>query len=243
MNFGDLERHFARGVRFFLLCSPHNPVGRVWTQHELATLADLVLRYEVTVFSDEIHGDLVFREHKHIPFASLSREISERTLTCVSPTKTFNLAGLSVSAIIAPNTAMREKIASELFRCSIDDTHTFGIVAFETAFRDCEPWLQELMPYLENNRNLITETLQPFASKVRCYAPEGTYLAWLDFSSTGWTPEVLAKNLIHKAGVALEPGAKFGSMAGQFSRLNFACPEVILKEGLDRIIKMLREQT
>jgi cystathionine beta-lyase len=243
IDFENLESHFARGVRFFLFCSPHNPVGRVWTQKELETLANLALRYEVTIFSDEIHCDLVYQDYKHIPFASLSPEISERTLTCVSPTKTFNLAGLSVSAIIASNSTMRGKVAAELFRCSIDDTHTFGIVAFETAFRDCEPWLHELMVYLENNRNLIAKTLRPFESKVRCYAPEGTYLAWLDFSKTRWNPEVLAKNLITNAGVALEPGSKFGSMSGQFSRLNFACPEVTLKEGLDRIVNMLQEHT
>jgi cystathionine beta-lyase len=193
----------------------------------------------VTVLSDEIHCDLIFSGHKHIPFASLGKEVANRTITCVSPTKTFNLAGIAVSAVIVPNQVIREQLAAAFLRYSIDLTNTFAVVAFETAFREGGAWLDELLIYLRKNQNTIQKHLVPHAQRVDFHASEGTYLAWIDFRKTGWSADTLAHNLVHSAGVAVEPGTKFGTAGAGFARLNFACPNHVIVEAMTRIEQML----
>ncbi len=240
MDFNHLELCFAKGAKFFILCSPHNPVGRVWTKTELSRLAEIIIRYNVTVLSDEIHCDLVFSGHKHTPLASVSSDLRNNVITCVSPTKTFNLAGMSTSAIIVSNPKLRQQIEAAFLRYSIDHTNLFGVVAFESAFRNGAEWLDELLKYLECNRDFIAQFLSQFPNKVTVKKPEGTYLAWLDFAASGWDEKEISHKLIHEAGLALEPGAKFGSAATRFSRLNFACPRSILEQAVVQFEKILR---
>jgi cystathionine beta-lyase len=239
MDFSHLESLFASGTRHFIFCSPHNPVGRVWTKSELETLRDLVIKYNVTVFSDEIHCDIVFPGHKHTPFVTLDEELQNHVVTCVSPTKTFNMAGLAVSAIIVPNKTMRQKIEGAFLRYSVDLTNTFAVEAFEAAFTHGEAWLNELLLYLQSNIEVIEKSLAPHSEKVRLRRPEGTYLAWLDFRGTQWNSQKLAQKLVQDAGLALEPGTKFGESGSGFARLNFACPQSTLTEALTRLEKIL----
>ncbi len=239
MDFNHLESLFASGARYFILCSPHNPVGRVWTKQELETLRDLVLKYNVTVLSDEIHCDIVFPGHTHTPFVSLDENLQNNVVTCVSPTKTFNLAGLAVSAIVVPNKILRHKIEEAFLRYSVDFTNAFAIAAFETAFTQGGPWLDGLLRYLQDNVALIETSLAPHSSKVRLRKPEGTYLAWLDFRSTQWSSQELSHKLVHEAGLALEPGTKFGEAGKGFARLNFASPRSVITEALARLQSIL----
>jgi cystathionine beta-lyase len=211
----------------------------VWTKKELETLRDLVIKHNVTVLSDEIHSDIVLPGHTHTPFVTLDEELQNHVVTCVSPTKTFNLAGLAASAIIVPNKIMRRKIEDAFLRCSLDLTNSFAVEAFEAAFTHGEAWLNELLLYLQKNVELIEKSLTPHAAKVRMRKPEGTYLAWLDFRDTHWNSQELAHKLVHEAGLALEPGSKFGEAGSGFARLNFACPQSTLVEALTRLEKIL----
>lgn len=239
MDFDHLEYLFANESKYFLFCHPHNPVGRVWNECELSRLAALVQHYGVTVFSDEIHRDLVFSSHKHIPLASLIDANNSRVVTCVSPTKTFNIAGIAASAIVVSNPEVRKVLESELIRYSVDAPNTFAIEAFEAAFAHGETWLNALVAYLEKNRDFLFASLKPFEHKVKMLNPEGTYLAWIDFRNCGWPADVLAKKLVKDAGVALEPGTKFGGAGEGFARLNFACPQSVLQEAVRRIQTIL----
>jgi cystathionine beta-lyase len=235
MDFEHLESLFANESKHFIFCSPHNPVGRVWTRQEIERLATLIVRYNVTVFSDEIHCDLVFPGHKHTPLVSIAEELQNHVVTCLSPTKTFNLAGLAVSAVIIPNHTFRTAIKNAFLRYSIDEPNLFGIEAFEAAFTHGENWLNNLLTYLNENRLLVEKCFSHSDSRIQFCKPEGTYLAWLNFNSLGWDAQTLAHKLVHEAGLALEPGLKFGYAGEGFARLNFACTRSVLSKALRHI--------
>lgn len=241
MDFDDLESKLSPSVKMMILCSPHNPVGRVWSEADLTRLAELCLKHNVLLLSDEIHGDLVFKGHRHIPLAMLGPEIAANTVTFTAPSKTFNLAGLYTSATIISNPQLRKKFNALLEVLSVGEGNVFGIAACEAAYNGGEPWLEELLPYLEANADYLEHFIKSKIPQVKMTKPECTYLAWLDFSSLGMDGPELRNFLIHQAKVGLNDGITFGKEGAGFARLNFGCPRALLEEGLQRIKKAIKE--
>ena len=219
-------------TRFFLLCNPHNPVGRVFTRDELTRLAEVCLRRGLAIVADEIHCELTLDGRRHTPIASLAPEISERTITLMAPSKTFNLAGLKCSVAIIPNAALREKFVAGRVDL-VQTVNVLGYAAAFAAYRDGQPWLDELLRYLEANRDFVVEYVRARLPGVAVAPPEATYLAWLDCRNAGPAAPDPFTFFLEKARVALSDGALFG--AGGFVRLNFGCPRSILTEALDRM--------
>ena len=241
MDFDDLERKLDPTVKMLVLCSPHNPVGRVWSQADLHRLADICLKRKIIILSDEIHGDLVFRGYKHIPVASLNPEVAAQTVTFTAPSKTFNLAGLYTSATVISNPELRQKFNTLLEVLSISEGNVFGIAACEAAYNYGDAWLAELLDYLERNADYLADFVNRQIPDVKVIKPECTYLAWLDFTALGLAGPDLKSFLVHRAKVGLNDGTTFGREGEGFARLNFGCPRVLLQEGLQRIEKAVRE--
>ena len=236
-DFADLEKKLQdKRCKVFLLCSPHNPVGRVWTREELAELGDLCCKYDVKIISDEIHADLVFTPNRHVPMASVSPEIAARTVTCMAPTKTFNMAGLPAAHMIIPNEELRRGVAQV---CSASGQGLWGVMplaAATAAYGRGEPWLDGLLAYLKGNLALLHESF-PAGAPITALETEGTYLAWLDCRGLGLNGEELDDFFLKKAGIWLDGGTMFGAGGEGFQRLNFACPRSVLQKAIDRIKK------
>ncbi len=241
IDFVDFERKIKSGVKAFILCSPHNPVGRVWRKDELEKMADLCLAHDVLIFSDEIHADLAFKEHQHVPIASLSEEISQQTITFMSPTKTFNLAGLQISYIIAENTKMRTKLANELNRQGMNMMNTIGVIALEAVYPQGRPWLDDLLEVISENKHYVKERLEKETS-LKVIDSEGTYLLWIDCESLGLSPDELNDFFVKTAKVGLNRGSSYGKLGNQFMRMNIACPKEIVIEGTNRIINAINKK-
>lgn len=240
MDFDDLESKIDSRVKMLMLCSPHNPVGRVWDKDELEKLSNICLRHNIIIVSDEIHSDIVYNGKKHIPIASLNEAVLQNTITFIAPSKTFNIAGLSTSATIIPNKKLREKFENTIESLEINSSNVFGIVALESAYKYGEEWLEELLKYLEGNINLLMDFARSNSHKVNITKPEGTYLAWLNFKKLNMKHDKLVEFMINKVKVGLNSGLDFGSQGEGFLRLNFACPRTLLEEGLNRIEKALK---
>lgn len=241
INFEDFEQKVKENhVKLFLLCSPHNPVGRVWTKEELKKITAICRKYDVIVVSDEIHEDFVFNG-KHQVFADLSEDAKNRTITCTAPSKTFNLAGLQVSNIWIANPKLREKFKKQIAAAGYSQLNTLGLTACEAAYRYGGEWHAELLGYLKSNLNFLREFLQTRLPEVKLIEPEGTYLVWLDFGSLGLTEEQREELLTKKAGIWLDSGAIFGAAGEGFERINIACPRSILKDALERIERAVRQ--
>ncbi len=239
IDFADFERRLREDrVRAVLFCSPHNPVGRVWDRDELERVAELCLRYDAAVISDEIHSDLVFSPKRHIPFASLSEQIAARTVTCVAPTKTFNLASVEASEVIIADPQLRRAVRREMAANCRADINTFAIAATKAVYRDGEDWFDSLLQYLDESRRILCEAFGK-GGAIRVRPPEGTYLAWLDCRRLGLSDDALNKLLIDKAHVRLHKGSTFGAGGAGFARLNFACPHSVLREAIARIRSVL----
>ena len=237
-----LSRNSKTGVKAFILCSPHNPVGRVWSKEELQKMADLCLAHNVLIISDEIHADLVYSDYKHTPIASLSEEIAQHAITCMSPTKTFNLAGLQASYMVIPDQRKRVTIQKQLGLQGFNMLNTFGVIALEAAYKHGEDWLNELMDVFEENKRYARERLMKETSNaIHVIDSEATYLHWLDCSKLMLDDQTLQQFMITKAKVGLNAGSSYGKQGEQFMRLNIACPKEILKEGIDRIIHACKE--
>ncbi|HEY8362248.1 MAG TPA: MalY/PatB family protein [Tissierellaceae bacterium] len=234
MDFESLEEKL-KVSKVFMLCSPHNPVGRVWTREELNKLAELCLKHNVFVISDEIHCDLIYKGHKHINTASLSKEMEQNTITLIAPSKTFNIAGLYTSIAIIPNEEIRKKYQEEIEVLEIGHTSIFGIEALEAAYSYGEEWLEELLVYLEGNVDYAVDYINNRIPKIKVIKPEGTYLLWLDCRELGLNQEDLKKLMLEKAKVLLNDGETFGKEGEGFLRLNIGCPRVLLEEALKRI--------
>ena len=239
MDFDDLEKKIDSSVKMLFLCNPHNPVGRVWTEEELKRLGEICERHDLIIVSDEIHSDIVFKGFRHVPIASLSPELAARTITCIAPSKTFNIAGLSTSAIIIPNKRIRDNYTAVLDFLHIDGGNIFGTFALETAYRKGEPWLEELIEYLEGNVNFIEDYLKENIPSIKLVRPEATYVPFLDCRGLGLSNGALFDLLINKARVAMNNGAWFGKGGEGFMRINIATPRALIKEGLDRIARAL----
>ena len=235
MDFADLEEKFSSGVKMMILCNPHNPVGRVWQRDELERLGRLCLAHDVIVISDEIHGDLIYKDYHHIPFASLSPELANQSIVCTAPSKTFNLAGLQTSNLIIPNVAFREAFKKSLSLTGVHNPNVFGITALEAAYRHGWDWLAQLMNYIKGNSDFLISFLDQELAQIQAIQPEGTYLIWLDFRSLGMEPKSLQEFLVHKAGVGLNAGYQFGPGGEGFARLNLGCSHSVVEEGLQRI--------
>ncbi|MBN1149706.1 pyridoxal phosphate-dependent aminotransferase [candidate division WOR-3 bacterium] len=223
------------GAKIFILCSPHNPVGRVWTSKELQEMGQICLENGVLVLSDEIHGDLVYEGFKHIPFAALSKDFSMNSLTMLSPAKTFNVAGLHESAIMTENKSLRDRIASQIFSLGLYTSNAFGALTFRSVYSQGDEWYENLMIYLSENRKKVIEFFDSEIEGVSMHPPEATYLAWIDFEGTGFSEEELDFLLVKQAGVALEQGIKFSPNCAEFKRLNFGLTKMILETALERI--------
>jgi len=233
IDFDAFERAIDARTRLFILCNPHNPVGRVYRPEELEQLAEICLRRNVVICSDEIHCDLVFANHRHTPIASLAPEIARRTITLMAPSKTFNIAGLQCAFAVIPDAEIRRQFqrASQGLVCHLN---LMGQTAALAAYRYGKPWLEDLLAYLQSNRDYLVETVQNELPGVCVVPPEGTYLAWLDCRDAG-LPESPFKFFIKEARVALEEGKKYGTAGEGFARLNFGCPRSLLAEALERM--------
>ncbi|WP_186576424.1 MalY/PatB family protein [Aquibacillus kalidii] len=235
IDFEDFEAKLKQGVKVFILCNPHNPVGRVWSKPELAKMAALCKKHDVTIFSDEIHADLIFDGNFHIPIASLSDEINEQTITCMSPTKTFNLAGLQASYAVIADKNIREKINDFLKKQGLTMLNTMGITALDAAYQHGKPWLEKLLSVLETNKQLVIDAFKD-RQEISIVPPEGTYLLWMDCRKLGLTHDDLKNFMQEKAKVGLNDGKSFGEEGEGFMRMNIACPTVTVKEGIKRIL-------
>ena len=235
IDFEDFENKIKQEkVKAFLLCSPHNPVGRVWTKEELIKIAEICLKYGVYIISDEIHSDFIYPGYKHIPIASLSDEIADRTITCLSPTKTFNLAGLQAANMVVPNKNLRVRLKKECASTGYSHLNIMAVAAAKAAYKHGEEWLEGLLKYLAQNINLLKNAF-PEDAPVSALNIEGTYLAWLDCRNLNLTPSELDDLFLGKAGVWLHNGHTFGAGGQGFMRMNIACPKSILEKAIQQI--------
>ena len=234
IDFDDFEDKIKQ-AKLFILCSPHNPVGRVWTCDELEHIGDICMRHGVIIISDEIHQDFVCQGHRHHVFAGLDPRLADYTVTCTAPSKTFNLAGLPLSNIFIQNNELRLKFMREFTNCGLGQPGVMSIAACTVAYESGEEWLDELRHYLEGNISLIREFLNTHISKIRLVEPEGTYLAWLDCTGLGISAKDLDEQIVQKARLWLDAGDIFGPCGAGFQRLNTACPQVVLYDGLKRL--------
>ena len=240
IDFDSFEKATAKGAGVFLFCNPQNPTGRVYTRTELEKLAEICLRHDITICSDEIHSDLVYSKQHHIPIASLSPEVASKTITLIAPSKTFNIAGLKTAVAILPSAEAHK----DFLRADPDlmgHTNLLGMVAAEAAYRHGLPWLEELLVYLEANRDFLLEYVRTEMPGMRVFAPQGTYLAWLDCRDYN-LPETPAAFFIKQARVGLNNGAEFGEPGKGFVRLNFGSPRAMLVEALNRMRDALKKQ-
>ena len=237
MDFADFEKKAANPTTtLFILCSPHNPVGRVWTPDELTRVGEICLEHNVLVIADEIHADLVYKGVTFTPFATISESFAENAVVCTAPSKTFNLAGLHTSNIIISNPTLRRRFQKTLNSCGMGKwASPFGVVACETAYREGEPWLEQVMEYIEGNLDYLQQYIAAHIPGIRIIRPEGTYLVWLDCRGLGLDSQALKRLMMEKARIFPDEGFIFGPEGDGFERINIACPRSILKEALERI--------
>ncbi|WP_226897955.1 MalY/PatB family protein [Paraclostridium bifermentans] len=234
MDYEDIEAKI-KDVKIFILCNPHNPVGRVWTKEELKQLGDICIKHNVKVISDEIHSDIIFKGYKHIPFASICKEFEQNSITCMAPTKTFNIAGLQMSQVILPNEDDYKALDSAFARIDIRRNNAFSLVATEAAYNHGEEWLTDFIDYLEGNMDFAVDYIEKNMPKLKVRKPQGTYLLWVDFSELGLSDDEVAKFLVENAKVALNNGPSFGIGGQGYQRINLACPRSMVEEALTRI--------
>ncbi|HCU2821095.1 TPA: pyridoxal phosphate-dependent aminotransferase [Clostridioides difficile] len=234
MDYEDIENKI-KDVKLFILCNPHNPVGRVWTKDELKKLGDICLKHNVKIISDEIHSDIILKKHKHIPMASISKEFEKNTITCMAPTKTFNIAGLQSSYVVLSDEKDYKLLDDAFTRIDIKRNNCFSLVATEASYNNGESWLESFLEYLESNIDFAIKYINENMPKLKVRKPEGTYLLWVDFSALGLSDEELESILVQKGKVALNQGNSFGIGGSGYQRINLACPRSMLEEALIRI--------
>lgn len=236
MDFEDLELQFkSNTIKLMLLCNPHNPVGRVWTKEELERLAALCIQYNVLLFSDDIHFDLIYKRYKHTLVSTLSKEIQNQTIIGIAPSKTFNLAGLQFSSIIIPNEKLRHKFTEYLAKIAFFSPGSLGIIAAEAAYEHGGEWLDSLMDYLDANLSYLKGFISEKLPDIKVIEPEGTYLVWLDCTKLNMDHKKLETFMQDEAKLAFDEGYIFGKEGEGFERINIACPLETLKEGLNRL--------
>ena len=236
IDFEAFEKCLQQNVKLFLLCNPHNPGGIVWKEHELKEMLRLCAKYDVLILSDEIHADLIFPEHKHIPLAKLAGEDAGRIITCVAPTKTFNLAGVQVAIMIATNEEVREKISMNAMSHGQMDLSAFAATALKAAYEEGGPWLEELLTTLSGNMDYVIRELTAAVPGLKIAKPHGTYLLWIDYRGTGLSEEEMMDKLLTKGKLALVPGSNYGEAGRGYLRMNVATPRSLVEEGVKRFI-------
>jgi cysteine-S-conjugate beta-lyase len=243
MDYENLEEKFhpktrplnGQGrIKTIIFCNPHNPVGRLWKRDEIIRMGEIVINNGSVVISDEIHCEILFKGHKHTPFASISNEFEQNSIVCMSPSKTFNLAGLEVSSIIIPNKKLRENFINTRSGI-VPNPNLFGYTAMEAAYRYGDDWLEQVLEYLHGNLNYLKDYFAKKIPRIKVIEPEGTYLIWLDCRDLCMDNNGLSNFMRKKARVGLEDGFIFGESGSGFMRMNIACPRYILKEALIRI--------
>lgn len=240
IDFEDFEQKIiSESVKLFLLCSPHNPGGRVWTKSELEKLWNICKKHNVIVVSDEIHSDIVFGENKHTIFGTLSDEALENSIICTAPSKSFNLAGLQFSSIFIANEKLRNQFKREIDKTGYDEPSLMGIVAATSAYSDGEQWFDAAKDYIWQNIQFAKKYIEENAPKIKAIIPEGSYLLWLDFSGFEFSDEEINVRILNKAKVWLDNGTMFGSEGAKFQRINCATPRSILEEALKRICSVM----
>lgn len=237
MDYDSLEKSLDNKTKAIILCNPHNPVGRVWTKEELSKLGEICLKNNMIIISDEIHGDLTYRDYKSTPMASISHELAQNTITFIAPSKSFNIAGLATSIAIIPNDELRKIFERGVEKLEIGKITTFGSTALEAAYSSGEQWLDEVMEYIEDNADMAIEYINKNIPEIKVEKPEGTYLLWLDFKSLNKTGEEIHNALVNIGKIALNDGSAYGAQGSGFFRINIACPRSILEDGLERIKK------
>lgn len=235
MNYDNLEQLCRDGARMLILSNPHNPAGNAWRADELQRMADICLKYNVLMISDEIHCDLVNRGYKHTVLASLSPEIAANTVTMVAPSKTFNLAGMATSSVIISNPSLMKRFRKVLDGLHIEMGNLFGNVAAEAAYMHGDAWLEQLLDYIDGNIHTLIEFAETHLPQVKVIRPEATYMAWLDFSQTGMSDAELKKFTIEEAGLGLNEGTQFGPGGDGYMRMNLACPRPVLMKALKQL--------
>lgn len=235
MDFEDLERKASDpDVKVFLLCNPHNPVGRVWTREELLKAGEICSRHGVTVVSDEIHCELVYPGHAYTPFASISGDFSAHAIVCISPSKAFNIAGLQIANIVVPDEEVRRKIDKAININEVCDVNPFGVTATIAAYTEGEEWLNQLLVYLQANYKWMQDYCRTHLPDFPISDLEGTYLVWMDCSILHKTSDVLEQELLDESKLWLNAGTMYGAEGEGFMRWNIACPRSVLAEGLER---------
>ncbi|MBP5283395.1 MAG: pyridoxal phosphate-dependent aminotransferase [Treponema sp.] len=236
IDFDDFEKKIIENkVKLFVLCSPHNPVGRVWTREELERISQICLKHNVLVFSDEIHNDFVFEPHKHTVYSTLSKEAAENSIVATSASKTFNLAGLQFSIMFIQNPQIRAKFSDARNATGYDEPNLMGLAATQAAYEHGKEWLTALKKHLASNRDFVRTFVKEKLPKARLIEPEGTYLLWLDFSAYGYSDSELDDLIVNKAKVWLDRGTMFGIEGDNYQRINIATPRALLQEALERI--------
>lgn len=227
----------AENVKLFILCNPHNPVGRVWTKEELQKLGDICLKHHVLVISDEIHADFIYK-YPHTVFAKVREEYKNMSIVCTSPSKTFNIAGLQVSNIFIADQELRRRFYREFNASGYSQLNLPGLVACEAAYRHGEEWLEAVLEYIKSNAEYVKQYLNEKLPQIKMTELEGTYLVWLDFRAYGLNDDELNRKIIYDAGLWLDRGSMFGKSGKGFQRINIACPRSILTEALERMTKV-----
>lgn len=239
IDFIEFEKALQKNVKLFILCNPHNPGGIVWTAEELHKMIELCAKYDVLILSDEIHADLVFPEYKHTALAAIAGEEAKRIITCVAPTKTFNLAGVQAAMMIATDEEVRAKLEQNSMAHGQMNLNTFAAAALKAAYEEGGPWLSELLEIVSANMDYVIQELQEAIPGIKIKKPHGTYLLWIDYRKTGLSEEVMMDKLLNKGKLALEPGSKYGEAGRGFLRMNVACPLATVEDAVQRFITAL----
>ncbi|MCM1087110.1 MAG: pyridoxal phosphate-dependent aminotransferase [Muribaculaceae bacterium] len=243
IDFEDFERKIVEEkITLFFLCSPHNPVGRVWTEEELLKIGEICLKHHVIVVSDEIHEDFVWGNRKHLVFANLRKELEEVSIVCTSPAKTFNLAGLQVSNILIPDGKLRSRFKKQIAAAGYSQLNVIGLTACEAAYRCGNGWYEAMMEYVQANIRFMKEYLERELPQLTMIETEGTYLVWVDFRRLGLSEAKLEELIVQKANLWLDSGAIFGKAGEGFERFNVACPRVILEKALAQLKEAVRQE-
>ncbi|MDA3845842.1 MAG: pyridoxal phosphate-dependent aminotransferase, partial [Vallitaleaceae bacterium] len=245
IDFEDFETKIVdHEVKLFILCNPHNPVGRVWKKDELIRLGDICLKYQVLVISDEIHADFIYPGFSHLVFADLKPEYEAITITCTAPSKTFNLAGLQISNVLIANARLKKIFKAEIVRSGYSQLNIMGIIACKAAYEMGHQWLEVLKVYLTHNLDFVRSYLSEHVPNVDLVEPEGTYLVWLNFSKFQALHQLTDKEMnqiiIHKAKLWLDEGNIFGLGGSGFQRINIACPQATLKKAMEQLTEGLK---
>ncbi len=244
IDFDDLERKLAHErARLMLICNPHNPGGRVWTRDELTRVAELCRKYGVRVVSDEIHCELTLYDNEYVPFGSLPDELSHGSITCCSPSKAFNTAGLQIANIVCRDAEVRNRIDRAININEVCDVNPFGVIALQAAYSDeGYEWLTQLRAYISSNYDLLRERFARELPKCKVMRMEGTYLAWIDCSELHISSDEIEEMLMHENKVWVNAGSMYGTEGAAFIRINMACTSELLNEGITRIVKGLGDK-